>query len=124
MSDDLELHAESTIENLMAKRPAISDVNQADPGWTFLTNHAHLLLCIARDPEVRLRDLANQVGITERAAHRIVVELEDAGYISRERSGRRNHYELHPDVPLRHPIERHRTAAALIALLRKERRRV
>ena len=74
-------------------------------------------------PKIRLRDLATAVGITERAAHRIVVELEDGGYISRERSGRRNHYEIHPEVPLRHPIERHRTVAALIALLRNERRK-
>ncbi len=107
----------------MVKRPVASDAIPADHGWTFLTNHAHVLLSIARDPEIRLRDLATAVGITERAAHRIVVELEDGGYISRERSGRRNHYEIHPEVPLRHPIERHRTVAALIALLRNERRK-
>jgi len=107
----------------MLKRPAASYVISKDHGCTFLTNHAHVLLSIARDPEIRLRDLATAVGITERAAHWIVVELEDGGYISRERSGRRNHYELHPDAPLRHPIERHRTASALIALLRQERRK-
>jgi DNA-binding Lrp family transcriptional regulator len=107
----------------MVKRPPAIDVTPTDHGWTFLTNHAHVLLSIARDPEIRLRDLAAAVGITERAAHRIVVELEEGGYISRERTGRRNHYELHTDVPLRHPIERHRTVAALIALLRNERRK-
>ena len=106
----------------MAKRAA-GGVTPPDHGWTFLTNHAHVLLSIARDPEIRLRDLAAVVGITERAAHRIVVELEDGGYISRERSGRRNRYELYPDEPLRHPIERHRTVSALIALLRSERRK-
>ena len=95
----------------------------ADPGWTFLSNHAHVLLCIARDAEVRLRDLADLVGITERAAHRIVVDLEAGGYISRERTGRRNHYEVNDAQALRHPIERHRTAASLIALLRPERRK-
>ncbi|HSO39647.1 MAG TPA: MarR family transcriptional regulator [Labilithrix sp.] len=91
-------------------------------GWTFLTNHAHVLLSIARDPEVRLRDLAAVIGITERAAHRIVVDLERGGYLSRQRSGRRTHYEVHPEVPLRHPVEQHRTARSLIALLRPERR--
>ena len=93
-----------------------------DDGWTFLTNHAHVLISIARDPEVRLRDLAAAIGITERAAHRIVVDLERGGYLSRQRSGRRTHYEVHPEVPLRHPIEQHRTARSLIALLRSERR--
>jgi DNA-binding MarR family transcriptional regulator len=91
--------------------------------WTFLTNHAHVLLCIARDPEVRLRELADLVGITERAAHRIVVDLEASGYLSRERNGRRTHYEVHDERRLRHPIERHRTVASLIALLRAERRK-
>ncbi len=107
----------------MVKRPSTPDPSPPDHPWTFLTNHAHVLLSIARDREIRLRDLATAVGITERAAHRIVVELEDGGYISRERSGRRNHYQLHPEVALRHPVERHRTAAALIALLRSERRK-
>ena len=108
----------------MVNRTSPTDVVAAGHGWTFLTNHAHVLLSIARDPAIRLRDLAIAVGITERAAHRIVVDLEEGGYISRERAGRRNHYELHQHVPLRHPVERHRTAAALIALLRSERRRI
>jgi DNA-binding MarR family transcriptional regulator len=94
-----------------------------EPSWTFLTNHAHALLCIARDPEIRLRDVADLVGITERAAHRIVVDLEAAGYIERHRTGRRTHYEVHGERALRHPIERHRTVASLIALLRAERRK-
>ena len=111
------------MDGMVKRAAAASDVLPAEHGWTFLTNHAHVLLAIARDPEIRLRDLATAVGITERAAHRIVVELEDGGYISRERTGRRNHYELHTDLPLRHPIESHRTVAALIALLRNERRR-
>lgn len=85
--------------------------------WTFLSNHAHVLLVIARDPEVRLRDVAVQVGITERAVQRIVADLEAGGYLTRERTGRRNHYCLHPNVPLRHPIERHRTVAQLMALV-------
>jgi len=74
--------------------------------WTFLTNHAHVLLCLARDPDTRLRDVADAVGITERAAQRIVAELVDAGYLSRMRDGRRNRYEIHAELPLRHPMER------------------
>ena len=107
----------------MAKRTSKPQSAPAHASWTFLTNHAHVLLCIARDPEIRLRELSGLVGITERAAHRIVVDLEVGGYISRERNGRRTHYELHVDVPLRHSIERHRTVASLIALLRAERRK-
>jgi DNA-binding IclR family transcriptional regulator len=85
--------------------------------WTFLTNHAHVLLCIARDPGVRLRDIAVSVGITERAAQRIVAELTEEGYLSRERQGRRNLYEIHPELPLRHPVEGHRDLGDLIRLL-------
>jgi DNA-binding IclR family transcriptional regulator len=73
--------------------------------WTFLTNHAHTLLCIARDPGLRLRDVAEQVGVTERAAQRIVSDLVDAGYLERLREGRRNSYRIRPDRPLRHPLE-------------------
>ncbi|MCX5651000.1 MAG: MarR family transcriptional regulator [Planctomycetota bacterium] len=87
------------------------------PTWTFLSNHAHVLLLIARDPEIRLRDVADQVGITERAVQRIVSDLEGGRYIERERSGRRNHYRVHPELPLRHPIEAHRRIGNLIALI-------
>jgi predicted ArsR family transcriptional regulator len=74
--------------------------------WTFLTNHAHVLLCVARDPGVRLREVADTVGITERAAQKIVADLVQAGYLTRERDGRRNHYQLNRDMPLRHPMDR------------------
>jgi len=84
--------------------------------WTFLTNHSHVLICLAREPELRLRDVAQRVGITERAVQRIVAELEEAGAITRERDGRRNRYAVHVEVKLRHPIEAHRTIADLIAL--------
>lgn len=67
----------------------------------FLTNHTHVLLCVARGTGTRLRDIAECVGITERAAHRIVCELEAEGYLTRHRVGRRNFYEIHPEVPLR-----------------------
>ena len=85
--------------------------------WTFLTNHAHVLLCIARDPGVRLSEIADAVGITERAAQRIVNELIEEGYVSRDRVGRRNHYQIHPELPLRHPIEQHRDIGTLLALI-------
>ena len=89
----------------------------ASAPWTFLTNHAHVLLCIAKNPEVRMRDVAVDVGVTERAVQRIVTELEAAGYLRREREGRRNRYQVRTGLPLRHPIERHREVAALIALV-------
>jgi DNA-binding transcriptional ArsR family regulator len=72
--------------------------------WTFLSNHAHVLLCIARDPEVRLRDIALKVDITERAAHRLLSDLVQEGYVSRERQGRRNRYRLKGGLSLRHPL--------------------
>ena len=91
--------------------------------WTFLTNHAHVLILLAREPDSRLRDVAEQVGITERAVHRILGDLEAAGYLVRAREGRRNRYEIDEDQPLRHPIERHRKVATLVALGREENRR-
>jgi MarR family len=86
-------------------------------GWTFLTNHGHVLLLISRDLEIRVRELAERVGITERAAHRIVADLVDAGYLSRTRVGRRNRYQVHPERPLRHPIERTHTIGELLDVL-------
>lgn len=86
--------------------------------WTFLSNHAHVLLCVAREPDVRVRDVAVEVGITERAVQRILGELEEAGVVHRERRGRRNHYEVDGECPLRHPLESHRTVGDLLALLR------
>lgn len=85
--------------------------------WTFFSNHAHVLFCISEDSDIRLREVAQRVGITERAAQRIVVELEDAGYLRHEKQGRRNHYELQAAAPLRHPIEAHVTVGALVEVL-------
>ncbi len=85
--------------------------------WTFLSNHAHVLLCLALDRNARLRDVANSVGITERAVQKIVTDLENAGVIVRERSGRRNSYRLDLTVPLRHPLESHRTVGTLLSLM-------
>ncbi len=85
--------------------------------WTFLSNHAHVLVCLALDPDARLRDVAARVGITERAVQKIVGDLEDAGVILRERSGRRNSYRLDVNVPLRHSLESHRSVGALLSLV-------
>ena len=86
-------------------------------GWTFLSNHAHVLLLLAKEPEIRLRDVAERVGITERAVQRIVADLEQSRYIERVRTGRRNRYKVHPEMPLRPPIEAHRRIASLIHLV-------
>jgi predicted transcriptional regulator len=85
--------------------------------WTFLSNHGHVLVCLALDPHTRLRDVAARVGITERAVQKIVGDLEEAGVLVRERSGRRNSYHLNANVPLRHTLEAHRTVGALLGLL-------
>ena len=82
--------------------------------WTFLTNHAHVLVLLNCNPELRLRDLAGSVGITERATQRIVGELVDSGYLTRHRVGRRNSYTVHPDVALRHPLEADHTVGDLL----------
>ncbi len=85
--------------------------------FDFLTNHAHVLLCVSREPGMRLRDIADCVGITERAAHRIVCELESEGYLTRHREGRRNFYEIHAELPLRHDLERGATAGDLLGAM-------
>ena len=96
-------------------------MNQAstvgDHSWRFLTNHAHVLERIASDPTVRLRDISASVGITERAAASIVNDLVEAGYLTRSRIGRRNHYDVHDELPLRHPLHRHHTVGELIRFL-------
>jgi len=78
---------------------------EADKPWTFLTSHAQVLLCVAHDPDVRLRDIAIQVGITERAAQRIVADLVESGYLEREHVGRRNRYTIKPTVEMRHELK-------------------
>jgi len=94
-----------------------------EPQWTFLSNHGHVLLCIAEDPDQTLRDIAMKVDITERAVQRIVAELEDAGVLKRIREGRRNHYEVDGSVPLRHELESHRRVQDLIDMVLATKRR-
>lgn len=86
-------------------------------GWTFLSNHGHVLVALARDPAVRIRDIAVQVGITERAVQLIVHDLNQAGYVTVERIGRRNHYSVDNNLPLRHDLERHTRIGDLLAVL-------
>jgi predicted transcriptional regulator len=89
----------------------------AMPRWTFLSNHAQVLLCIANDPGVRLRDIGDQVGITERAVHRIVRELDDAGYLARQREGRRNRYKISQNLPLPDRVAGNQKIGDLLKLL-------
>lgn len=91
----------------------------ATPTWTFLTNHAHVLLCLAKNPSERIRDIAAEVGITERAVQRIISELEEDGYLEHHRDGRRNVYKVFSRKPLRHSIEKHRQVHDLIRLINK-----
>jgi len=84
------------------------------PDWTFLSNHGHVAVCLARDPDGRLRDIADQVGITERRVAAIIAELEAAGIVTRERVGRRNTYTVNRRARLRHPVESHRTIGDLL----------
>ncbi len=86
--------------------------------WTFLTNYGHVLILIAQEPMIRARDLSRQVGITERAVQRIVADLANEGYVSRQRVGRRNRYVVHFDQPLRHPVENRFTVGDLLRFLR------
>lgn len=88
--------------------------------WTFLTNHAQVLVCIAEDPGARLRDIGERVGITERASHRIVAELAGAGYITRQRHGRRNQYTINDHLPLPDAIAREQNIGELLKILTGE----
>ena len=90
---------------------------QEDSSWTFLTNHAQVLLAIAQNPDIRVRDIAQHVGITERAAQRIVVDLVEAGYVDRRRIGRRNHYVINPRVEMRHTAQEGQPVGQLLSLL-------
>ena len=85
--------------------------------WTFLTNHAHVLVCIAENPDIRGREIAGEVGISERAVQGIISDLVEAGYVVREREGRRNHYTINPEGGLRHPLEDDHTVGELLTML-------
>lgn len=94
-----------------------ADPRQSGRTWTFLTNHAHVLLTIASAPDLRLRDIADLVGVTERTTAQIIDDLERDGYIRRERRGRRNHYTVDEGLHLRHPLEDHHQVSQLLQAL-------
>jgi DNA-binding MarR family transcriptional regulator len=98
-----------------------SHVERSRPerGWTFVTHHFLVLLCIAENPDVRMSEVAERVGVTERAVQRLVADLVDAGYLVRTRRGRRNHYAISREMPLRHLETQHRQLGELLALLSK-----
>ncbi len=96
----------------------VNKVEKSKPaGWTFLSNHTHVLICLARDSESVQKEIAAKVGITERAVQRIVAELEQGGYIEREKDGRRNRYRLNLTKSLRHPVESNCNLKALVDLI-------
>lgn len=85
--------------------------------WTFFSNHSHVLICLAGDPGITMRDVSVRVGITERAVQRIVAELERAGALKRIKEGRQNRYEIVKELPLRHPLEAHRTIGDVLSII-------
>lgn len=98
--------------------PKSAEKSKEAANWTFLTNHTHVLICLARDSETVLKDVAARVGITERAVQRIVSELEEGGYVVREKDGRRNRYKLNLSKALRHPVESNCNLRSLVDLIR------
>ena len=104
-------------ERLIGDRVTVHQKSSED-GWTFLTNHSHVLICLERDPNLRLRDLASEVGITERAVQGIVNDLEAAGFITKKKEGRRNRYSIERDGAMRHRVEADHTVGELLDAMR------
>ena len=112
------LSAEREVQRKKLPQTAGFIENTEKVGWTFLTNHSHVIILLAQDPSMVLREVASRIGITERAVQRIIAELEQGGFIERQRVGRNNHYLIRTKKTLRHPIESHRTIGDLLNLLR------
>jgi len=106
----------------VAGRPARKKSPEPGARWTFLTNHGHVLVCIAQNPDVRISEIADKVGIGERAAHRIVGDLVDGGYVVRRKDGRRNTYTVDFSQPLRHPLEADHTVGEIFRAITGMRR--
>lgn len=102
----------SLIRKKSAPRP-----KSPSPGWTFLSNHAHVLICLREQPDMTVRAVSARVGITERAVQRIISELAEAGFVTWRKFGRQNVYTVHPDRPLRHRVEAHRTVSDLLNMV-------
>ena|SRR5690606_7437896 len=107
---------------MKGKDSAADAVTPSSPPFTFLSNHAHVLVCLARDPEMRVREIAAQVGITERGVQRILAELRDARVIFATKSGRRNQYQIAKEAPLRHKLESHSTVGELLKAVSRAKR--
>jgi len=105
------------MKSSLGNQKVVSGAKEVSSRWTFLTNHAHVLLCLAKSPDMRIRDLADVVGITERAVQRIIAELSEEGYIDIKRDGRCNKYTMHEEKHLKHPVESHRMVADLLRLI-------
>jgi DNA-binding MarR family transcriptional regulator len=105
------------VDHDKTSQPEVSGDLKTQALWTFFTNHGHVLIALAKDPDITLRDIAESVGITERAVHKIISELEEEGYLTRIRVGRKNQYKLSVDRPLRHPLESHRSVGDVIRLI-------
>ena len=103
-----------------SQRPEASTRRDDERQWSLLTTHAQVLLCIARNPDTRVREIAESVGISERGAHQIVADLVGAGYVRRARIGRRNRYAIESKTSLKHTPVRHRRVASIVALLEPE----
>lgn len=111
----------AVVPHPLALDPVSTGPERAGPHWTFLTNHSHVLVMLARNPAIVLREVAIRVGITERAVQRIIADLEADGFLERQKVGRQNHYRILEDQPLRHPIEAHRSIGDLLHLLSETR---
>lgn len=108
---------QSRVSRTKPRNGSKSGIERPATGWTFLTNHAHVLAVLHRDPDKVLREVALEVGITERAVQKIILDLEEGGFIKRERVGRQNRYRILKGKPLRHPIESHRKIGDLLKLV-------
>lgn len=105
------------VNKVTKKAAAVHMTTVAEAGWTFLSNHTHVLVCLAGNEEPTVRDIASEVGITERAVMRILSDLEAGGVLERQRDGRRNRYRIDVKMPLRHPLEQHCTIGDILALV-------
>jgi len=105
---------------IMMGESSNADAARDQSRWTFLTNHLHVLACLTRDPELRIRDIADLIGITERATAQILSQLEATGYLTKTRVGRRNHYTVHGELPLRHPMHNGRQVGELLRVIEPE----
>lgn len=108
----------SSLSTRSAQSQTAQAVEKSTPeNWTFLSNHSHVLVALARNPNLSLREVSLLVGITERSVQRIVTDLEEAGYVIKEKVGRNNQYCIKETIPLRHPLERHCTVGELLDLI-------